>query len=320
MGAQVPSGRTKVVIGAIAAAAVAVAAIFAYAYFTARQTPDGGASSRSISGTRATVAPGSPTQTATAPPAPVTASVVVFRPSTTATSSTTSIVALDGTIKHSFTSRAEEATYGTAYAQSNLLLLEASTLLTVDKSWSVFGVLGPDGSATRTAASLAALLGGNGHPNSPNTLSHGVTLGKSTLLALQSSTSSSDVQFVKIDLVGGSTTTLLTAHPTSLGLPQLRLLPDSISHDGKKVYLLASDVTINSRAVSGVSLVTLDLTTGNFELKTLQAQIDPSLATVSSDGSLVGYQVEGVNNGYASWTTHIYDVQSASDTKSRVNP
>jgi len=253
-----------------------------------------------------------PPQTPTPTPSAARGSVLVFQQGASTGAWTTSIVGPDGVVRHTASANPDQATFTAAYAQYNHVVIEAGALITTTKSWSAFDVLEPDGTVTPTAPSLAALLGGNAHANSPNTLSDCIMLDSGTLLALESSPNSTDVSFVKVDLSSGTITPLLKAHPNRqmLGSP---LRPVALSRDRTKVFLFVLDATINSTTATGLSLVTLDLSTGEFTSKGLPTGIDPATAAVNDDGTAIGYEVSGVNNGYASWTTHLYNVQSGRD-------
>jgi hypothetical protein len=298
-------GKKTILLVVLAVLVVGSGAALAYSHFhkSAKKTPVASTNSATKSSTN----------TATQP-AVTYSSVLVFQPSSSTSSSTTAVLGLDGTKLASFSAKASDATYdGSGFSQANLELVGGSALITTDKSWSSFALVTADGKSTPIASSLNTLLAANAHPNSATSLSNGITIGKNTLLALENS--SSDSKLVKINLSDGTTTNLfsLVSTKTNAGAGYTPVQLVTTSRDGTKAYLLTDSVTINSTAAPNNSLVTVDLTTGKFTIKSVPS-LDVSSAAVSKDGNWVAYIDIGANNGYANATTHLVNVQTGKDT------
>jgi len=296
-------GKKAILLTVLAVIVVVSGAALAYSHFhkSSKSTPVASTS----------------TQSSTKPPAQPAitySSVLAFQPASDASSSTTSILGLDGSKIAGFSSSATDSTFdGSGFSQANLELVEGSAIITTNKSWSSFALVMPDGKSTPVASSLNTLLAANAHPNSATSLSNGITVGKNTLLALENS--SSDSKLVKINLTDGTTTNLFSvvSTKTSAGAGYTPVQLITTSRDGTTAYLLTDSVNVNSTAAPNNSLVTVDLATGKFIVKSVPS-LDVSSAAVSKDGKYVAYIDIGANNGYANATTHIVNVQTGKDT------
>ena len=244
------------------------------------------------------------------------ASILVFQANTGSSLVTTSLVGLDGVTKSAFMSDPTSATYDSSFfSQERTLLIEGDALLASNNAHSSFSLLSPNSSKTPVSSSLTSLLLAPGR-NDPITLAYGITSGDNLFALDFGSDGSNKVDYVKINLATGATTKLLSAASTFV--PQNgnsvtdELLPSTISLDGKMMYLLAKDAKIDSVDLIGESLVSLNLLTGKFTTKPLP-QGDYSGAAVSKDGNLVVYQTYVMNNNYAVFSNHIYNVGAGKD-------
>jgi hypothetical protein len=260
------------------------------------------------------------TVSATSTPKPTTpnASVLVFQSNIGTQSVTTSLVGLDGTTRLSFLSDPSSATYYSSFfSQQRGLLIEGDRLLATNKAYTSLSLLLPDGSKKAVSDKLTYPLtthersSPSSRANPTHFLSYGIVSGDE-LFAVDTDVKHGELDYVKINLITGATTTLLTAESTFIpqnGNPVFdELVPSTISQDGSVMYLLAVDANINTVEVSGESLVSLNLSTGKFTTKPLP-QGDYYGAAVSKDGNLVTYQTL-VSSGLQN---HIYNFSTGKD-------
>lgn len=243
--------------------------------------------SNKVSNLSASTASSSNISQITTPPASAPSTVLVFQPSRNSSNSRTSIVGLNGKVLHTFSSNASSNTYtDSGFPIGNPGLLEGSFLITTDKLGSSFAILTADGKVTNIASSLNSLLAASTLPNSPRELlSSVISAGKGTFYALESSSDTTAVKLVKIDLLAGTKTTLLTAESTEQGYNyNSPLWLVTVSRDGKTAYLISNDAKLGSTNSPGISLVACNTSTGNFTTKALPDGIDPEGASVSKDG------------------------------------
>jgi hypothetical protein len=194
------------------------------------------------------------------------------------------------------------------------MLIEGDGLLASNKSATSFALLKPDGGNVKVSDGLTPLLV---HLQKNDlALSSGI-ISSNMMYALDfSNCSSGKVGLVKINLVSGAVTTLLSAESTNTPGPDLNIIggitPNTISHDGSTMYLLGNNTRINSVVASGKSLIGLDLSTGKFTAKSLPSG-DYSGSAISKDSGLVTYQTFVIKNNYAVESNHIYNVSNSKD-------
>lgn len=223
-----------------------------------------------------------------------------------------SLIGLDGKTIASLTTKYSQGFY-TRTGEDGFLVVN-------DKTSSNLSILSPNGTISPIPESLNISL----QDIRP------ALIGKSTLLSIQYSSDFKKEKFVKTDLIKGTETTIFeaTAAPGPTGQSSNLLDIATMSSDGNTAYILSGTsgktVIVDTVTTEGISLITVDLLSGKYDVKPLPG-ICYGTCAISKDGNMIAYSIytvdgkepEHVNiwdgEGLQLDTPHIYNVSTGKD-------